>query len=63
MTLAKIFGQALATGATVDDVQDWLNRIDAVTADQVVAAAKTYLDARRSVTGYLTGPAAAETRS
>ena len=55
MTLAKFFGEALATGRSVADVQDWLGRIDAVTADQVVAAAKTYLDLRRSVTGYLVG--------
>ena len=57
MTLAKFFGEALATGRSVADVQDWLDRIDAVTADQVVAAAKTYLDLRRSVTGYLVGVA------
>lgn len=57
MALAKIFGTELAIGRSVADVQDWLNRIDAVTADQVVAAAKTYLDLRRSVTGYLVGPA------
>ncbi len=61
MTLAKLFGEGLATGLTVDDIQDWLNRIDAVTADQVVAAAKAYLDVRRSVTGYLIG--AGESRS
>ena len=36
--------------------------IDAVTADQVVAAAKNYLDLRRSVTGNLVG-VAADTRS
>jgi zinc protease len=54
-TLANVFGQALCTGQTVEDVQTWLARIDAVTADQVVAAAKQYLDLRRSVTGYLVG--------
>jgi zinc protease len=54
-TLANVFGQALCTGQTVEDVQTWLGRIDAVTADQVVAAAKQYLDLRRSVTGYLVG--------
>lgn len=58
MTLAKFFGEGLATGRSVTDVQDWLNRIDAVTAGQVVAAAKGYLDLRRSVTGYLVGVAA-----
>jgi zinc protease len=54
-TLANVFGQALCTGQTVEDVQTWLDRIDAVTADQVVAVAKVYLDLRRSVTGYLVG--------
>lgn len=54
-TLANVFGQALSTGQSMDDVQTWLTRIDAVTADQVVAVAKQYLDLRRSVTGYLVG--------
>jgi zinc protease len=54
-TLANVFGQALCTGQTVEEVQTWLDRIDAVTAEQVVAAAKLYLDPRRSVTGYLVG--------
>ena len=62
MSLARMFGEALATGRSLADVQDWLNRIDAVTADQVVAAAKNYLDLRRSVTGNLVG-VAADTRS
>jgi len=57
MSLAKIFGTELAIGQSVADAQDWLNRIDAVTAPEVVAAAKNYLDVRRSVTGYLVGPA------
>jgi zinc protease len=55
MALAKLFGEALATGHSIADVQDWLSRIDGVTAEQVVAAAKDYLDLRRSVTGYLVG--------
>jgi zinc protease len=60
--LARIFGQALATGATVDEVQGWLNRIEAVTADEVASAARKYLDLRRSVTGHLIG-VPTETRS
>ena len=60
--LARVFGQALALGETIDDVRGWPAAIDAVTADQVVAAAKTWLDNRRSVTGYLVG-APADTRS
>jgi zinc protease len=53
--LARVFGEALATGQTVADVQDWPARIDKVDVAAVNAAAKTYLDIRRSVTGYLTG--------
>jgi zinc protease len=62
MSLARIFGEGLATGRSLADVQDWLNQIEAVTAGQVVAAAKSYLDLRRSVTGNLVG-VAADTRS
>ena len=58
-----LFGEALATGRSVDGRPGLAaDQIDAVTADQVVAAAKKYLDIRRSVTGYLVG-VAAETRS
>jgi zinc protease len=41
------------TGATVDDVRRWPDRIRAVTATQVQDAARQWLDKRRSVTGYL----------
>ena len=44
---------ALATGATVDDVRAWPDRIRAVSADNVREAARRWLDKRRSVTGYL----------
>jgi len=56
-TLARVFGQALATGGTIDAVRDWPGRIDAVSAQDVLEAARKYLDIRRSVTGYLTGEA------
>src|SRR5262249_5169865 len=52
-TLARWFGVALTTGSTVDDVRAWPDRVRAVTADRVREAAKTWLDMRRSVTGYL----------
>jgi zinc protease len=52
-TLARWYGAALATGATVDQVQSWPDRIRAVKADAVRAAAARWLDKRRSVTGYL----------
>jgi zinc protease len=52
-TLARWYGSALATGQTVEDVRAWPGRIRAVTADAVQNAARTWLDRRRSVTGYL----------
>ncbi len=60
--LARVFGQALAIGQSMDDVRAWPAAVEAVTAEEVVAAAKKNLDIRRSVTGYLVG-ASAETRS
>jgi zinc protease len=52
-TMARWYGAALTTGSTVESVQDWPDRIRAVTTDEVNAAAKAWLDKRRSVTGYL----------
>jgi zinc protease len=52
-TLARWYGSALATGQTVDMVRTWPERIRAVTADAVQQAARTWLDRRKSVTGYL----------
>jgi zinc protease len=52
-TMARWYGSALTTGATVKDVQGWSDRIRAVTPQNVQAAARQWLDKRRSVTGYL----------
>lgn len=52
-TMARWYGSALTTGATVKDVQRWPDRIRAVTAQDVQDAARKWLDKRRSVTGYL----------
>jgi zinc protease len=52
-TMARWYGAALTTGSTVESVQSWPDRMRAVTADAVNAAAKAWLDKRRSVTGYL----------
>ncbi|MGI9413385.1 MAG: M16 family metallopeptidase [Hyphomicrobiales bacterium] len=54
-TLARIFGVALTSGQTVEDVQDWPERIEQVTGEQVQAVAKKYLRLERSVTGILLG--------
>ena len=52
-SMARWYGAALMTGATVKDVRHWPDRIRAVTAGQVQDAARKWLDKRRSVTGYL----------
>jgi zinc protease len=52
-TMARWYGAALTTGSTVEAVQTWPDRLRAVTADAVNAAAKAWLDKHRSVTGYL----------
>jgi zinc protease len=57
--LANIIAQALAVGQELQDVQTWPSRINAVTADEVLAAAQKYLRPEASTTGYLE-PSAAE---
>jgi zinc protease len=51
--MARMYGSALTTGLTLDDVRARPDRLRAVTADQVNEAARRFLDKRRSVTGYL----------
>jgi zinc protease len=52
-TLARWYGGGLTTGLTIDEIRSWPDRIRAVTAEQVRAAAQKWLDKKRSVTGYL----------
>jgi len=52
-TLARWYGAALTVGLSIDQVIDWPQRIRAITAEQVRDAARTWLDKKRSVTGYL----------
>jgi zinc protease len=52
-TMARWYGTSLTTGGTVERVQSWPERIRNVSTDAVDAAARTWLDKRRSVTGYL----------
>lgn len=54
--LARIFGVALTSGQTVQDVQEWPDRIEKVTRDEVHAVAKKYLRIEASVTGLLLPP-------
>ncbi|MBV8754465.1 MAG: insulinase family protein [Hyphomicrobiales bacterium] len=52
-SLARLYGAALTTGSSVEEVQSRPERLRAVTAEAVNAAARHWLDSRRSVTGYL----------
>ncbi len=52
-TAARIFGAALAIGLTVDDVESWTERVEAITVEQVNAAARYLFNKERSVTGVL----------
>jgi zinc protease len=52
-TGARVIGAALTTGQSVEDVEAWPERIDAVTAAEVNEAAKALLRSDRSVTAYL----------
>ncbi len=50
---AQALGAALAIGRTIEDVEAWPKRIEAVTRDEVVAAAKAVLKPEASVTAIL----------
>lgn len=50
---AQVLGRALASGQSVEDIESWPARIDAVTADGVNAAARAVFGAKGSVTGLL----------
>ena len=53
--LAQRYGAALTSGLTVEDVAAWPEVLQAVTEEDILAAARNLLDIRRSVTGYLMG--------
>ncbi len=50
---ARIIGAALATGSSLEDLEDWPNRIAAVTPEEVMQAARALIDPARAVTGVL----------
>ena len=52
-TGARVIGAALASGSTLNDVQEWPKRIAAITPELVNEAAKAILREQRSVTGTL----------
>ena len=50
------YGRALTSGLTIQDVQDWPDILQAVTADQIMQAAAEVFRDEGSVTGWLTRP-------
>ncbi|MEX0839767.1 MAG: pitrilysin family protein [Parvibaculum sp.] len=52
-SMAYAYGEGLMTGMSVADIHEWPDRIRAVTADDVVDAARSVLSGRVSVTGEL----------
>jgi zinc protease len=54
--LARLFGAALVTGSTIEDVLTYTNRLNEVTAEEVKTVAAKYLRIERSVTGIITPP-------
>lgn len=52
--LAHRYGEALAIGLSVQDIEDWPKVLESITAEDVKAAAAEVLDKRNSVTGWLT---------
>ncbi len=51
---ARRYGAALTSGLTVEDVQAWPDILQAVTAEDVLAAAELVFDRNNAVTGWLT---------
>ena len=53
-SLARLYGSSLAVGDTIEDIERWPERLEAVSAEAVTQAARTHIDLRRGVTGRLT---------
>ncbi|UXN61061.1 M16 family metallopeptidase [Phyllobacterium zundukense] len=51
--MARIYGSTLSTGQTIQDIQEWSDRIRAVKVQDIQSVAQRYLVDSRSVTSYL----------
>ncbi|WP_406646682.1 pitrilysin family protein [Aliisedimentitalea scapharcae] len=47
------YGRALTSGLTIEDVQQWPDIVQAVTGEEIIAAARDLFQPERSVTGWL----------
>jgi len=52
-TAARVFGTTLTSGGSIDEVENWLLRIEKVTPDDVARAARAVLQGTHSVTAEL----------
>jgi zinc protease len=59
-SVASRYGSALAIGLSVEDVQNWPDVLEAVTAEDIMQAARDVLKKSGSVTGWLTAEEAAQ---
>lgn len=51
--MARMYGSALATGSSIEDIDEWPERIRAVKAEDVKKAAASWLEQKRAVSSYL----------
>ena len=51
--IANRYGRALSVGLGVEDVEAWPELLQAVTEEDILNAARSYLDRRASVTGHV----------
>ena len=56
--IARRYGAAMSVGLSVDDIQAWPDILQAVTADDIMEAARNVFNRDASVTGWLTRPVA-----
>ena len=55
-SLANRYGQALASGLTIEDVKAWPDVLQAVSEEDILQAAESVFDMKKSVTGRLRAP-------
>ncbi|WP_299193174.1 pitrilysin family protein [uncultured Litoreibacter sp.] len=60
--LARRYGAALTSGLTVEDVQAWPSILEAVTEEDIIAAAKSVFSRKNAVTGWYQKPSAEVTQ-
>lgn len=51
--LANAYGRALTSGLTLQDIHEWPDIIQSITAEEILAAARDVFDLNSSVTGWI----------